>query len=354
MLTLNRPTRAAKELALNIGFRMGYLRARQLVRRHQALILMFHRFGDGTRGDPQGLPIKRFAQYMRYLTARYRVVSLRELVHDLERGGPGINTAAVTIDDGYDDVFSLAAPVLRRYGIPASIFVVSGFAAGRLWPWPDHFRFVFERAARGPVRFKHRATVNTIDIRDERDRRRYEEQWREYAKTLPAAEREDLLAAIAEAYKIDVPATAPAEFRSISWTALRALAAEGFDIGGHTRSHPILSRIESARLRDEIHGCKEEIEAELRQPVSYFAYPNGRREDYTQEAVSAVSKAGYAAALTAIPGNNTRATPRLELLRIPAGTDSLARFAQAISGIKWNAANDTEGMDDHEENGPRS
>ena len=341
MQTANHPTRTAKELALSIGFRMGYLRFRQLVRRQQALILMFHRFGDEGRGDPQGLPIRRFERYLKYLADRYRVVSLRELIRELRRGGPGSNTAAVTVDDGYDDVVSLAVPVMRAYGIPASIFVVSGFVGGRLWPWPDHFRFVFDRAPRRPVRFKHRDATHTIDIRNESERRGAEEHWREYAKTLPVAEREDLLGAIAEAYAIDIPTTAPAEFRSMTWTEARTLAAEGFDIGAHTRSHPILSQVGSERLRDEIHGCKEEIEGHLRHPVPHFAYPNGRREDYTQETLSALSSAGYEAAVTAVPGNNTRATPMFELLRVPVPSDNLARFAQAISGVSWRASNDT-------------
>jgi len=338
MQTANHPTRTAKELALSIGFRMGYLRFRQLVRRQQALILMFHRFGDESRGDPQGLPIRRFERYMKYLTDRYRVVSLRDLIRELRRGGPASNTAAVTVDDGYDDVVSLAVPVMHAYGIRASIFVVSGFVGGRLWPWTDHFRFVFDRAPRRPVRFTHRDATHTIDIRNESERSRAEERWREHAKTLPVAEREDLLGAIAEACGIAIPAAAPAEFRSMTWTELRALAADGFDIGAHTRSHPILSQVGSERLRDEIHGCKEEIEGNLRHPVPHFAYPNGRREDYTHEAVSVVSSAGYEAAVTAVPGNNTRATPMFELLRVSGDSDNLARFAQVISGVSWSAS----------------
>jgi peptidoglycan/xylan/chitin deacetylase (PgdA/CDA1 family) len=338
MHTANRRRRTAKELALSIGFRMGYMRFHQLVQGQQALILMFHRFGDGSRGDPQGLPIQRFAEYMKYLTARYRVLSLHDLIRELRRGGPATNTAAVTIDDGYDDVLSLAVPVMRAYGIPASIFVVSAFVEGRLWPWPDHFRFVFDRAPRRPLRFRHRDVTHMLDIRNESDRAAAETRWREQAKRLPITERQDLLAAIAEACGIDVPTAAPAGFRSMSWSELRSLAAEGFDIGAHTRSHPILSRIDPAHLRDEIHGCKEEIEGNLGRPVRYFAYPNGRREDYTREAVSTVARAGYEAAVTAVPGNNTRSTPMLELLRVPAGTDNLARFAHAISGLTWSAS----------------
>jgi peptidoglycan/xylan/chitin deacetylase (PgdA/CDA1 family) len=124
----------------------------------------------------------------------------------------------------------------------------------------------------------------------------------------------------------------------MTWNELRGLAAEGFDIGAHTRSHPILSRIDTADLPDEIHGCKEEIERNLAHPVRYFAYPNGRRQDYTRDVVSAVASAGYEAAVTAVPGNNTRSTPMLELLRVPAGTENLARFAQAIAGLTWSAS----------------
>jgi peptidoglycan/xylan/chitin deacetylase (PgdA/CDA1 family) len=333
IVSRDRPMRSAKQIALRVGFHAGFLRLVQFARRQQAVILMFHRFFADGRGDPRGLPIAKFAEYMKYLAASYRVVSLRDLTRELRRGAMRPNTAVVTVDDGYDDFLSLAAPVLRRHGIPASIFVVSDFVEGRLWPWTDHFRFVFDRAPLHQVTFRHRRSTHILQIRDEDDRLWAEEHWREYAKTVPVAEREDLLEAIAEACGIEVPTTPPPECRSLTWAQLRTLAAEGFDVGAHTRSHPILSHSSPEQSRDEIHGCKQEIERNLGSPVAHFAYPNGKRRDYTSEVVEEVARAGYEAAVTAVAGANTGDTPIFELQRIGGSAEDLAHFAQAVSGL---------------------
>ena len=120
----------------------------------------------------------------------------------------------------------------------------------------------------------------------------------------------------------------------MSWAELRTLAQEGFDVGAHTRTHPILSSIPAAGLLTEIGDCKRHLEWRLGAPVPHFAYPNGKREDYTPEVVRAVARAGYRAAVTAIPGGNTAATSRFELYRVDGGAPDLAHFAQSVSGFE--------------------
>jgi len=120
----------------------------------------------------------------------------------------------------------------------------------------------------------------------------------------------------------------------MTWAQLRALAAEGFDVGAHTRTHPILSHLGPQQLRAEIEGCKAQIEEQIGFPVRHFAYPNGRRQDYTLEAVEAVSRAGYVAAVTSIAGGNTPSTSLFELRRIGTDVEDLAHFAQLVSGFE--------------------
>jgi peptidoglycan/xylan/chitin deacetylase (PgdA/CDA1 family) len=323
-----------KLAALWVGFRVGLFRLVQhAVRRRQGVILAFHRFSGDGDGHGDGMPITTFASAMAYLSRRYRVVSLRTLTDELGRGVVRPYTVAVTVDDGYREVFTLAAPVLRRYGVPASFFVIGDFVAGRLWPWTDRWAFVFARAPRDRVTFSHRGATHVLAMRGVHDRWRAEAQWLEVAKRLEVAERDELLGAIAEAFGVVIPQDPPRGHRAMDWTQLRALAAEGFDVGAHTRTHPILSRVAGEQLRVEVEGCRDQIERELGAPVRHFAYPNGRREDYTRETVEAVARAGYVAAVTTVAGGNTPSTPCLELRRIVARPEDLARFAGSVCGF---------------------
>lgn len=323
-----------KLVALELGFRVGLFRlARRAVRRRQAVILTFHRFSGNDQGHAEGMPIQRFAEYLEYLTRHYRVVSLRTLAQELGQGVVRPYTVALTVDDGYHEVSTLAAPVMRRYGVRACFFVISDFVDGRLWPWTDRFTFVFDGAPRDRLAFRHRGSVYVLEMRNEQDRRRGATHWLEYAKRLPVAERDDLLETIAAAAGIAIPAAPPREYRPMTWTQLRALAADGFDIGAHTRTHPILSQVDREQLWAEIAGGKEHMEQRLGSPVLHFAYPNGGRRDYTPEAVEMVAKAGYRAAVTSVWGSNTPSTSPFELRRIAAPHD-WAHFAQSVSGFE--------------------
>jgi len=324
-----------KHTALWLGLHGGLFRLTQFVtRRQQATILTLHRLSGNGEGHSVGVSVERFEQYMRYLTRHYRVVSLDTLTEELRQGTVRPYTVSVTVDDGYHEIFTLAAPILRKHRVPATLFVVSEFINGRLWIWTDRFRFVFDRAANSLVTLRHRGLTHVLDLRNEAARRRETERCIAHAKRIPAAEREELLEVLAKTCGITVPIAPTREYRPMTWAQLRALAIEGFEVGAHTRTHPILSHVGPEQLRDETEGCKDEIERNLGFPVRYFAYPNGKREDYGPEVIEAVSKAGYRAAVTTVAGGNIPSTPLYELCRIgPSGQD-LAHFAQDVSGFE--------------------
>jgi peptidoglycan/xylan/chitin deacetylase (PgdA/CDA1 family)/GT2 family glycosyltransferase len=97
-------------------------------------ILMYHGFAPaGARGSRFVVPIERFEAQLRALLRRgHQPLSLSAyLEHRREHRFPPARSFVVTIDDGYTDVESLAAPVLRRLGVPATIFVVEGAIGSR-------------------------------------------------------------------------------------------------------------------------------------------------------------------------------------------------------------------------------
>lgn len=77
----------------------------------------------------------------------------------------------------------------------------------------------------------------------------------------------------------------------MGWAALRALADAGWEIGGHTRTHPDLCSLGDAALADELRGSKAALEERLGRPVATFAYPYGRYDARVRAAVRAVHAA---------------------------------------------------------------
>lgn len=102
-------------------------------------IFMFHQIADRSPAeDPAGLAIspQRFRQQMAYLArAGYRCVSLREAIDGLLQRRNPRKTFALTFDDGFQDTYSTAWPILDQYGFTATVFVVVG-CVGQRSDWP--------------------------------------------------------------------------------------------------------------------------------------------------------------------------------------------------------------------------
>ncbi len=94
----------------------------------RAVILAYHRIARETP-DAQGFCVapRHFSEHLDVLSRRCTVISLAELARGVKKDGMPDRAAVVTFDDGYADALSDAWPILEQYGIPATVFVVSGF-----------------------------------------------------------------------------------------------------------------------------------------------------------------------------------------------------------------------------------
>lgn len=98
--------------------------------RGRASILMYHSIRAGADYFSSVSP-QAFARQMAYLAEeRIPVVALSELVRRLKAREPLGGAVALTFDDGYEDNYAEALPVLRRYGFPATVFVTTGLIGG--------------------------------------------------------------------------------------------------------------------------------------------------------------------------------------------------------------------------------
>lgn len=102
----------------------------------KAVILGFHRVNDENE-DELTYGVASFQQVCTFAKEHFHVVPLDEIVSRLERGRSVKGLLAITFDDGYEDNYTNAAPVLEQLGLPATFFVVSGFIETEHVTWWD-------------------------------------------------------------------------------------------------------------------------------------------------------------------------------------------------------------------------
>jgi peptidoglycan/xylan/chitin deacetylase (PgdA/CDA1 family) len=107
--------------------------------RNAAIVVTFHRVNNSGVGDGLTCDVEAFKQYCSFFIQYFHVVSLRDLVEKLEKGTPLDHELVITFDDGYEDNYECAAPVLKAMGLPATFFVASQYIGthGIAW-WDRH------------------------------------------------------------------------------------------------------------------------------------------------------------------------------------------------------------------------
>jgi peptidoglycan/xylan/chitin deacetylase (PgdA/CDA1 family) len=269
-----------------------------------------------------------FEEQMRYVAARYNVVSARDVVRSLREGYTLPRRALViTFDDGYRCFMDVAMPVLRRLGLPVTLFVathVVGEPSALFW-WDQLYR-----AIRGTgLHQLEVAGLGTLPLGNKDERAEAFSRLVPYMERLAEGEANALLRLIVESCGV-----APNHERYLlDWEELRALEAEGVAIGPHTRHHPILAQAAPQRVRSETRGSWRDLSTMLQSPLPIFCYPNGREHAVNRTAMDAVKEAGLAAAFTTVAGLNVVGkTDAYRLLRVGAmWGESLRHFAIKLS-----------------------
>lgn len=126
--------RRGKAVAGWMIFRSGLYR---LLRRDEAVIVVFHRVNDEYPDDPISCTGQEFEGFVRFFARFFDVVPLNELLRRLSNGAQLGAALIITFDDGYQGNATLAAPILERYGLRACFFVTTQFIGTDHRPWWD-------------------------------------------------------------------------------------------------------------------------------------------------------------------------------------------------------------------------
>ncbi len=300
--------------------------------RSQVTVLAYHRVAAPGDSDLSPALIDaypaEFEAQMRYVAAHYNMVSSWDLVRALrEEYTLPKRALIITFDDGYRCFAETAMPVLRRLGLPVTLFVPTGFPGdpGKLFWW-DNLHRALARTRKAQIEV---AGVGTLLLRTSEERFTAYGRLVRYIERISEQEAARLLDGSVEQCEVE-PNTTP---HMLNWEEIAALAAEGVSVGPHTQSHIILAQASRERVQAEVTGSWADLQAKIEHPLPIFCYPNGKPHAVNHVATQAVREAGLAGAYTMVAGLNLvgRTDPYL-LYRVgmEAG-QSLRRFAFKLS-----------------------
>ena len=261
-------------------------------------ILIYHRvLPEQDPVFPNEVTLPVFDAQMVSLKAIFNVLPFGEAVERLKAGTLPDRAACITFDDGYADNVTVALPVLQRHGLTATFFIATDYLNGGR---------MFNDTVIEAIRRARCTSLDLIeiglgqhDLSTHAAKNHAIKKILSAVKYLPVAERE------AKANRIGELAMCTALPNDLMMTTeqLRSLHLSGMEIGGHTASHPILAKLSTAEVKQEILSGKQFLEETLDMQVCLFAYPNGKSGiDFFPEQALIVRELGFVAAVSTQSG----------------------------------------------------
>jgi peptidoglycan/xylan/chitin deacetylase (PgdA/CDA1 family) len=298
--------------------------------RSQVAILLYHHIGD--KKDDYLLNRTKtsdFEKQMKYLRNTYEIISFDTLIQAITQKKPLPKRAAiVTFDDGYKDNYIEAYPILKKYQIPATIFLTTGHIETDNIFWWNKIGYVLCNTKLKKIELEELGDISPPPSENMFFSLRMVYQ---KFKKIPEERKKELTELLIEKSEVDIPKDLSKDLM-LTWDNVREMNENGIDFGAHTVTHPILTSLSLNQAKSEIIESKKTIEKKIDKNVTTFCYPNGFTADYNSDIIQVLKDNGFLCSVTVIPKMVTRKSDLFELGRLPSGyNDQSFRFC--ISGL---------------------
>ena len=341
MSTAARLKISLKTLVKKSLYKTGYYHVRRRFaapRENKLVILMYHSLSlaDGTSSretiDDDNPTACQFESHLRELTRHCRVVSVKDAIAEIQSEGVlGEDSVALTFDDGIESVYTVAFPLLAKYDVPATVFVVSSWIENGRLSWWQHLCELIERADLSQVNgasveraFGPSAPALPPATRgDILPRRRFTLGMEPLLRSMKDEERAEKLERL-EALLFPEDDFIPKDSRVLTWQQITEMADRRIDFEAHTHTHLHIPTTDLQTVEREIIGSKAEIEAHTHREVTGFAYPFGRDLSSYVAVEPILRKHGFTYACNACWGVNSASSNLYSLYRctLPPSTSA--------------------------------
>lgn len=279
-------------------------------------ILAYHRINDA-QFDPLGMrvTIGNFEKQVRFLKKKYNIISLQQAL-DFLKDGKIIprNSLVITFDDGYEDNYLYAYPILNKYKIPATIFLTVQAIEQKRMIWLDVILETFKKTARPNVDLR-KFNLKYYELDSHQKKKKAIKDVIAYAKQLSLESRNNFINEMVLLLNVKEEER-DGGYSLLSWEEVICMSKDGIGFGSHGMTHTILTNLSLEAAEYEIKQSKLVIKERIGIDIDLFAYPNGGRQDFNSDVGILLKKNGYVASCSLLQGMNDRATDHFALRRL--------------------------------------
>jgi peptidoglycan/xylan/chitin deacetylase (PgdA/CDA1 family) len=277
---------------------------------------------------------------------KFDIVSMDEVCRRAVTLATPRRFVCLTFDGGYKDLITSAYPVLTKHRVPFTVYVPTAFPDGLGEAWWLALEVLIAREHRLSLVMDRKE--RRFDIADAPEKYQLYDFLEDWMRSLAPSELSFAIKDLCSRYSLDL--TALSRESSLDWSDLATLAADPLvTIGSATVNYPVLSNLKDpAALREMTMGAAVG-QAAFQRDIRHFAYPFGDRASFRRQHIAMAEAAGFASAVTALPGV-VESAGRTSLHALPRVTwdgrqRSLRVMRTILSGITFPRRRNIEGAE---------
>lgn len=246
-----------------------------------------------------------FREQMAFIKRHYHPMRLSDVAVALNEGrGLPTDAVVVTFDDGYNDNYHIAFPILHELGVPATFFVSTGHIdSGRpfAYDWLVHMILL----TRAPRLVLPELGLDLPMPHLRTDRRVLAALVLDRMKELGALAQSEMTRRLETEWNISSETTPP-DCQPMSWDQVREMYAAGYEFGSHGVHHRMLSKLPQPELEYEVFHSRDTLYRELGPSMLHMSYPVGGARAFDQRVIETTRDAGFELACSYISGTNAQ------------------------------------------------
>ena len=252
------------------------------------------------------LPAEEFEILIKRLKVKGNPISMDDVIWHNENGKKlPPYSYAITFDDGFENNYSVAAPILEKYSTPATFYVSTNLVDKNLMTWIDQIEYCFENMNRASVQLPWRN--NYFQLNGKKSKIDCLEDIRAKVKKDPHLyEPEKVVTMIFNQCSVNMVSSNDHPLdQKMDWAQVSELQHNKlFTVGGHSHNHVSLGLLDSSAMKNEIDTSINLLKSKASILSHHYSYPEGQRNDFNENVIAELRQKNIRCSPTAIDGFN--------------------------------------------------
>tara|TARA_Y100000294_G_C8560093_1_gene338724 strand:+ start:1560 stop:2528 length:969 start_codon:yes stop_codon:yes gene_type:complete len=271
----------------------GFYKIYKRMNKYKTIVLAYHGFlserfkkdyNEIDNDDGLHIYIDSFISHIKFLKNNYNIISVSNLYGYINSGKQLPEySISITIDDGFENNYTVLWPVIREHNIPVTIFLTAGLIGSDFTIWPLRLKnYLINKKKGGNVLKKYEILLDMF-IKNNPGYNFYLNCYKN---------------------KVDFENLFKKQYyRILNWEQVIKMSQDkNIEFGSHGLNHAILSNCNQKELNLEISESKKILEKKLKKPIHYFSYPNGSQSDFNESAITILRNTGFKLAFSCVNG----------------------------------------------------